>query len=48
MSVLKKIMRSNLDGSSAEDIITGLDQVGGIEVDAENGKLYWVDFGDYG
>jgi hypothetical protein len=42
----KKIKRSNLDGSSPQDIInTGIDQIGGIDIDGVAGKLYWVDFG---
>ncbi len=41
----KKIQRSNLDGSSIEDIVTsGLNRPYGIAIDNIRGKVYWTDF----
>lgn len=44
----KKISKSNLDGTDTMTIIIldSLKQISGIEIDVENGKLYWVEFGD--
>ena len=44
----KKISKSNFDGTDTMTVIEfdSLDQIGGIEIDVDNGKLYWVDFGD--
>ncbi len=39
-----KIQRSNLDGSSVEDVLTtGLNAPVGIALDISGGKMYWVD-----
>ena len=40
-----KISRANLDGSGAEDLITGLDSPQGIALDIDGGKMYWVETG---
>ncbi|MYD60369.1 MAG: hypothetical protein F4W91_04960, partial [Gemmatimonadetes bacterium] len=41
-----KIQRSNLDGSSVEDLITtGLSAPVGIALDISGGKMYWIDEG---
>ena len=39
------IQRSNLDGSSVEDLITGLEEPDGIALDVAGGKMYWTDWG---
>ena len=42
----EKIQRSNIDGSSVEDIVTtGLTRPRGIALDVSGGKMYWVDQG---
>ena len=38
-----KISRANLDGSGAEDLITGLDSPQGIALDSDGGKMYWTE-----
>ena len=40
-----KIQRVNLDGSQVEDVLTGLDDPGGLALDVAAGKLYWTDAG---
>ena len=41
----ESIRRSNLDGSSVEDlVITGLDAPGGLALDVAGGKMYWTDW----
>ncbi len=40
---LSRIRRANLDGSSAEDLITGETYAGAIALDLSDGKLYWTD-----
>ena len=40
-----KISRANLDGSGAEDLITGLDSPQGIALDSDGGKMYWTETG---
>ena len=41
-----KIQRANLDGSSAEDLVTsGLDGPTGLALDMTGGKMYWTDAG---
>jgi hypothetical protein len=42
---MKKIMRCNPDGSSLEDVVTGLDQVWGIAFNSDNNNIYWIDSG---
>jgi hypothetical protein len=39
------IKRSDLDGSNAENVITGLISPSGIALDLEGGKIYWTDPG---
>ena len=40
-----KIQRSNLDGSSVEDLVTsGLSSPRGIALDVAGGKMYWTDW----
>ena len=41
-----KIQRANLNGTSIEDVVTGLNTVDGIALDLVAGKLYWGDQGD--
>ena len=42
----EKIQRSNLDGSSVEDLVTtGLRSPHGIALDVSGGKMYWTDSG---
>ncbi|MCX6582099.1 MAG: fibronectin type III domain-containing protein [Candidatus Aminicenantes bacterium] len=36
-----KVQRSNTDGSSVQDLVTGLTDANGIAVDSINGKIYW-------
>ena len=38
-----KIQRANLDGSGMEDVLSGLDNPHGIELDSSAGKVYWTD-----
>lgn len=38
-----RIQRSNLDGSSIEDLITGLEDPRGIALDVAGGRMYWTD-----
>ncbi|MCH8869843.1 MAG: hypothetical protein IIC85_09030 [Chloroflexi bacterium] len=38
-----KIQRSNLDGSSPEDVVTGLSKPNSIALDPINGHMYWTD-----
>ena len=40
-----KIQRANLDGSSRETLVTGLDVPIGIALDVAGGKIYWTDLG---
>ena len=40
---LGKIQRANLDGSSVEDLVTGLSAPLGIALDLTAGKMYWTD-----
>ena len=35
---------ANLDGSNIQDLVDGLGQPGGIEVDIHGGKMYWRDW----
>ncbi len=39
-----QVRRANLDGSGEEILITGLGQLGGIELDTLGGKMYWRDW----
>lgn len=41
----KKIQRANLDGSCAEDVVTGLSIAHGLAIDPEGERLYWIDMG---
>jgi len=36
-----------LDGSQAEDVVTGLDDPGSLALDVAAGKLYWADWDRY-
>ena len=38
-----KIQRANLDGSSVEELVTGLSVPIGIALDVSGGKMYWTD-----
>jgi len=38
----EKIVRTNLDGSQPEDVITGISGIRDIELDPVNRKIYWV------
>lgn len=38
------IVRSNLDGTGLEVVVTGVDKPGSLTVDSEGGKLYWTDY----
>ena len=38
------IQRANLDGSNIETLATGLNNVSGIALDADGGKIYWTDW----
>ena len=40
-----KVRRADLDGSNAEDLVTGLDELVGIALDVAGGKMYWTDLG---
>jgi len=40
-----KIQRANLDGSSIEELVTGLTTPRGIALDVSGGKMYWTDAG---
>lgn len=40
-----KIERSNLDGTSREDVITGISTPYGIDIDNTNNKIYWMNRG---
>lgn len=40
-----KIQRANLDGSSVEDVRTGLPSPVGLALDLQAGKVYWTDVG---
>ena len=40
-----KVRRADLDGSNAEDLVTGLDELVGIALDVAGGKMYWADWG---
>ncbi|HEX2786496.1 MAG TPA: T9SS type A sorting domain-containing protein [Ignavibacteria bacterium] len=42
---MKKIMRCNPDGSSLEDVVTGLSQVWGIAFNSDDNCIYWIDSG---
>ncbi|OHB70888.1 MAG: hypothetical protein A2V70_02470 [Planctomycetes bacterium RBG_13_63_9] len=39
------IMRSNLDGSDTQEIVSSLTYCGGVALDLLPGKLYWSDLG---
>ena len=39
------IQRANLDGSHAEDLITGVKGLGSIALDLSAGKMYWANLG---
>jgi hypothetical protein len=39
-----KIQRANLDGTSVEDLVTGLSLPFGIALDVAAGKMYWTDY----
>ena len=41
----ESIRRANLDGTSVEDVIIGLDKPYSIALDAAGGKLYWTERG---
>jgi len=38
----EKIARANLDGTAAQDVVTGIVPGDGIALDVENGKVYWL------
>ncbi len=38
------IMRSNVDGSEIETVVTGVDKPGDIALDVAGGKIYWTDY----
>jgi len=40
-----KIMRADLNGGNPQVLVSGLDNVGGIALDLNAGKMYWVDSG---
>ena len=40
-----KILRSELDGTNIETIVSGLDSPRGIALDLANGRVYWTDEG---
>ncbi|MFC1980541.1 hypothetical protein ACFLVS_06885 [Chloroflexota bacterium] len=40
-----KIQRANLDGTSVEDLVTGLGNPHGIALDVAGSKMYWTDAG---
>jgi sugar lactone lactonase YvrE len=42
-NVSDKIEQSNFDGSSQEDLITGLGDPEGVAIDESNKKIYWID-----
>ena len=42
-NVSDKIVRSNYDGSSKEDLLTGLGDPEGIAIDGAERKVYWID-----
>jgi len=42
---MKKIMRCNIDGTSLEDVVTGLNQVWGIAFNSLDNNIYWIDAG---
>ncbi len=42
---VKKIMRCNIDGSSPQDVVTGLNQVWGIAFNDADNSIYWIDSG---
>jgi hypothetical protein len=44
-SFTAKIQRANLDGTSIEDLVTGLVDPFGIALDVAAGKMYWTDVG---
>lgn len=37
-----KIQRANLDGTDVEELVTGLDNPGGLALDQAGGKMYWI------
>jgi hypothetical protein len=45
-AVTNKIQRANLDGTGAEDLVTGLFTPHRIALDVCGGKMYWTDSGD--
>ena len=46
---LKKIRRSNLDGTDVEDLITeGTSNLGGMALDVGQNKMYWTDVAEHG
>ncbi|MBC8232096.1 T9SS type A sorting domain-containing protein [bacterium] len=40
---LDTIKRANLDGSDVEDVVTGLSNARGMDLDVGRGKIYWAD-----
>jgi hypothetical protein len=42
-NVSDKIVRSNYDGSSKEDLLTGLGDPEGVAIDGAERKIYWID-----
>ncbi|MEM9351491.1 MAG: cadherin-like domain-containing protein [Planctomycetota bacterium] len=40
----ERIVRSDLDGSNVEDVVTGISGPGGIAIDDVSGKVYWSEF----
>ena len=38
----EKIRRANLDGSDVVDVVTGIDEPYGIDLDVPGGKIYWT------
>ncbi|KAA3604632.1 MAG: T9SS C-terminal target domain-containing protein [Calditrichaeota bacterium] len=42
-----KIQRANLDGSSVEDLITGVNGARGMDLDLTSGKMYFTDTGTF-
>ena len=40
--VADKIQRADADGSNVEDVLTGLNQPTGLDIDTVHGKIYWT------
>jgi len=45
-STANKIQRSNIDGSSVEDVVTGIGDAAGLALDINGGKIYWANATD--